>query len=423
MLQKEIGPRLFLPNGVITDAAAPSRIGYYLSFAVFVAAVLLLLVHLSRVGGYLMRNIDMLAFLTFATIRQYLLPEGIVATYVAFQYIDIYLATLLVASVDGPSVLVRRLFQFSVYLVMAHLVAFALPSMSVMRGGALDGAFRGLATHRNVLAMQINLAMAVFLTLRRPPLAFRPMLLAACVFILVAAGSAQALILTIIGVTVFALYRADRLMPGVRPLGLLAFVAVVPALYLAMTPHFLEDMLGAFGRDATFTGRTQLWSLATYMIERQPWLGYGMQHFTSGTLSPELLDAYGLGLSFGSSHSSYLEAVMAFGRAGAALFFIVVARHTARACIRIYRLKGQGDALPIALTVFCVLGGLIEAERLFQPGIGWLTFVVAKLLLDVDRDRAVVARDPNATVALHTAAAMTVSAPRSIVAPGRIARR
>ena len=54
-------------------------------------------------------------------------------------------------------------------------------------------------------------------------------------------------------------------------LSVLAVLIEVPM----VIPDFVSFATGLLGKDASFTGRTDLWAVAIRMIMAHPWLGYG----------------------------------------------------------------------------------------------------------------------------------------------------
>lgn len=379
VLQLHIGPSPFFPQ--LGDSAELSRWQYYLTFGVLVATVVTFVLHFPLIWRYLVRNFDIIAFILFAIFREVAAGDWVQVLF-ALNYLEIFAAVTLIVIVDGVALTSSRLYGFSVFLLLANITAFAAPSISFMRGGTLDGAFRGFASHRNTLGIALNLALSVLLSAKRRGVFLRGALLLACLAMLVAAGSVQAVVFSLLAISIVLLYRFERVAHSVKFFGILIFLTICGVLYVMNPSDALGGLFSFFGRDTTFSGRDNLWALAIYMIDGAPFLGYGMNQFNSDTLAPELLVTYQLGVKFGSAHSSYLQPILDFGWIGAILFYIVVARHTFRVLMAVLRPGKRDIVLPVILTFVCIIGGLVEAERLYVPGSGWLIFVIAKLLFD-----------------------------------------
>jgi O-antigen ligase len=379
MLQNAIGPTF--TGAQFGDAVEYNRGVFYTWFAASMFVLLVFVVHLPVIWRYIVGNLDVVAFMGMAVFREAMTNDlGSVLT--ALGYVGVFGAAATLCLVDGVGVMLQRLFLFSLYIVIVSLAGFAFPAFTTMRGNELAGFYKGFHNHRNVLGMALNISTAAILAMPMIFL-FRFVLLVCCVGIMVATGSAQGLIFTVLAIALFAVYGLDRRAPGIRRMGIIAVILFCSAIYVVAPDTASSELFDAVGRDSSFSGRDRIWGLAYYMIQSLPLFGYGMNSFSSSALDPSLLAMFGLGTKFGSAHSSYLEAILSFGWIGAGLFFFVVARHTLRVVLALFSLNTRRSALPVALTLFCVVGGFVEAERLFQPGTGWLTFVLAKLFFDL----------------------------------------
>ena len=95
----------------------------------------------------------------------------------------------------------------------------------------------------------------------------------------------------------------------------------------------LTTFLDMVGKDATFTGRTQLWVGAEMAAQEHPWLGVGVGGFwqydtgLAQTLNENNFKDYGTKLSF---HNAFLEVRVHLGWIGLVLFVLIVAWCTIR---------------------------------------------------------------------------------------------
>jgi O-antigen ligase len=89
---------------------------------------------------------------------------------------------------------------------------------------------------------------------------------------------------------------------------------------------YIEGLLEALGRDATLTGRTQLWNAVLSMIWQRPWLGYGYAAFWQGWEGEESahvllwMMAFGGGQYYGAADNGYLQLWLDLGLVGVMLF-------------------------------------------------------------------------------------------------------
>lgn len=294
-------------------------------------------------------------------------------------YLDVWVALTLAAAVLGPAATLRLLAQLSFAAVFLNLASAAVPSVSVMIGD-FAGRFRGLTAHRNDLAQ----------------LAY------VCAFIAVAARSLvpRWLVLgTVLGAT--ALIAGARSVQGILllPAGLFIYqfsarirllkhpVVVFSGLVLLCLVAFVWEQFGSmggllahFGRDASFSGRDRIWALSLHLIQHMPFSGYGPGQIGSGVLSESLLQRFGLGTLFGSAHSSYLEAFLTYGWLGGALFVATLLLGLASVLRALLHRADTYTALACTLMLTALIGGVTASEKLFLPGLGWFTFVLALVL-------------------------------------------
>jgi O-antigen ligase len=175
---------------------------------------------------------------------------------------------------------------FAIFVVVG-IMAAAIPGVGITPGGAYAGAWRGLSGQKNVFARTLALAVALLpaavllgLTARRKSwliLAFVALVL------LVLARSATALAAALGGLSAGAvLYaalggrvRRVRLRPELG----IAFLAIAATSGALIVAFGWTPILEAFGRDATLTGRTNLWRWAMGLNPDQSWLGSGYRAF------------------------------------------------------------------------------------------------------------------------------------------------
>jgi exopolysaccharide production protein ExoQ len=145
----------------------------------------------------------------------------------------------------------------------------------------------------------------------------------------------------------------------------------------------LDSVLGAFGRDATLTGRTPLWSAVLDMIALHPWLGWGFSSFwlgLSGAGSGYVLRH--AGWNAGYAHNGFLDVALTLGAVGVvALTWILVVATIAAA----RWFQGERHAavalFPIGFMVFLLLANLTEGGIAQQNYYMWLILVTLSALL------------------------------------------
>jgi exopolysaccharide production protein ExoQ len=100
----------------------------------------------------------------------------------------------------------------------------------------------------------------------------------------------------------------------------------------------LDVLLGAFGKDATLTGRTYLWAEGIAAASQAPLFGVGYQaYWVQGFSEAERLwEEFYIGSRSGFHfHNTYIEVLVELGFAGLALLCLLIIRVTAGHLMRI----------------------------------------------------------------------------------------
>jgi O-antigen ligase len=222
-------------------------------------------------------------------------------------------------------------------ILLANLAALVLPSLSIM-GGTLAGAFRGLTDHKNTLGQFSALALPFVLAplaTPRPAREARALILMALLTLATIAltRSASSALLAATALSVCGIKRfVDR--TGLRILAWL-LVGSLLAVAVLLWANGQLDPFRVVGRDATLTGRAEIWSFVDIYVRQHPWLGFGYRAFPLADLlriDPRWgLDSYVVG----STHNAYLAIVTETGSLGLAVYSawlltFVVGRHPRR---------------------------------------------------------------------------------------------
>ena len=262
-----------------------------------------------------------------------------------------------------------RLLGIGLGLVVLYNAFLALTQPGMLVIGNFSGGF----DHKNTLGKMMALATVAFLCMAGDKRGRGLAIIAGIVSfaLLVTSGSATGLVVVFTLVGVFPLLRllkADArlvVILGVAGLLVLGIGALV-------VPQAVAVLAPALGRDATLTGRTELWPVLIEMIGRRPWLGYGYSAFWSG-------DDGGLGISWEptQAHNGYLEVALALGLVGLVLFVIVCARGVTRSLLFIRQRGTAASFWPPMYFGFVVLYNITEAATLGRNNILWVMFVSA----------------------------------------------
>jgi O-antigen ligase len=158
-------------------------------------------------------------------------------------------------------------------------------------------------------------------------------------------------------------------------------VSVVSALALtyAVAPGAL---LALIGRDATLTGRTDIWAQLIDAIRQKPWLGYGYQAFWGVDSEPRYWLQKAVEWLAPSGHNGWLDLAVSLGLIGVGLFALDLVMTLVRAT----RATAMAPVGVVALGMIAqfLLFSMSESIILFQNSIIWLTYVMVSVKLALD---------------------------------------
>ncbi|MET1756159.1 O-antigen ligase family protein [Novosphingobium sp. RD2P27] len=245
------------------------------------------------------------------------------------------------------------------------------------------GAWRGVYLHKNhfgpLCAIYLS---AVLLASRRvlPSQAYRWGLAAFLSFLIIQSWSASAIALVPLALfltwLVVVLNPAEKLLAG-SAAALGGMAAVLSA----------GVLLASLGRDATLTGRTEIWQTALTYIVREPLIGYG---FGSGVYAGFVVE---VGRLHGvhDAHNGYLDLLLGAGVIGLALFLaaVVAAWIIARGVYSFGGSYGAGALVLAAVLDGFLIAGLTEANVRPLSAVAGLAFCALGILLSAPRPKKI----------------------------------
>jgi O-antigen ligase len=282
--------------------------------------------------------------------------------------------------------LIRLIAAMFAVLAAGSLIAGALfPGFGVMQEIHV-GAWKGLWWEKNTLGAMMAWASLAFCAAaaaaperaeRRVWLAF--LLLA--VVLVVLSTSRTALLATLVAVggpvAITLARRGFGFAAAIVFLFLLGGGAVIAALIIG--PGVI---LEALGRDATLTGRTDIWAVLISQIAERPLTGYGYGVFWEVEDGPAFLVRQQTAWPVPTAHNAWLETALAIGVPATVFAFALVAVGLVRAAGRLLAGLSAYWALPFLVSWLVV--SLSESNLLEQNGLVWLlvSTTLAKLLAD-----------------------------------------
>jgi O-antigen ligase len=252
-----------------------------------------------------------------------------------------------------------------------------------------DDAWRGICVHKNSFGAYMVLSATLFAMRVRegfPLLNFS--LCAASVFLIFLSHSATALVL--VGVILLSniLFWMARVPPiQLVPIG--TIVAILLTSLMALSSNQLLKVLNMLGRDASLTGRTNLWAAVMVAISRRPFLGYGYDAFWRGVRGESLQAAISAGWLPIHSHNGYLELALGLGIPGLVLFALIYISWISSALRYAHRTAGATAFWPIAFAMFFAVQNMTDSVLLSRNELPCLLFVTTFAALKLEEYRNV----------------------------------
>lgn len=193
-------------------------------------------------------------------------------------------------------------------------------------GGAIDyPGWHGFFNHKNNMASFLVLAIPTILTFSRSALAKWSTMALICVLL---AGSTSA---TGVSAAFFAgvawiwlrIYQSQK---DARNSTLLALVSLLGSLgVVAAALSSIATITSAYGKDTTFSGRTEIWEASLDALSRKPWLGHGFGAlFWREDISSETAEIWRqVGFEASHAHNGALDLALQIGLVGLAIFAIL----------------------------------------------------------------------------------------------------
>lgn len=266
--------------------------------------------------------------------------------------------------------------SFAILCVFSFLLGLAIPRLGVM-SEIFPGAWRGLWPEKNALGNNMALffpafAAAALLNPKRAWLWWGAGLL--CLLLLVLSTSKTSLVATLIAIAGVCFVLVVQRGPL---LGLMATYAAVLAVGLvALVALVASDLVfDLLGKDATFTGRTEIWSAILIEVEKHKLLGhgYGTVWTDQGSWGPLPWIVKHAGFKPIHAHSSWMEMLLWLGWSGLIAWALFFAQTAATAIVAVFRERGALLAFPFVLAYAII--SITESVTLTYNDLRWVVFV------------------------------------------------
>lgn len=278
---------------------------------------------------------------------------------------------------------------FVVLIVASFAVCLAVPSIGVMTE-LFPGAWRGLWMEKNALGglMALGFCLLSAAALLNPQRAklWWPFAGLALVLVLMSTSKTSLASLMVGGAAlVFVLIARRSPAAGAA----ITWTGVTGVVLLGGFVLVASDVFFALlGKDATLTGRTEIWSAAMRQIEQRPWTGYGYAAVwdNKSGWGPFAWITKDAGFQAHHAHNSWIEQWLGIGLIGLAAWGLFYLQTLTLAIIAVFRERGALLVFPF-LVVYTLVS-LTESIAVVYNDFRWALFVAfaAKLAFS-DREQ------------------------------------
>ena len=285
------------------------------------------------------------------------------------------LGLFLAARYDWSGLVQRLGFAFAFTALLSYLVVLIDPLRGISQEIHL-GAWRGPWIEKNYLGSQMTRGMTIMLCAfaMRPDRGWFWLPMAGLCFLLVLLSTSKtALLACLLAIGVFIFIRLYRRYPIMRLFLVYALLASIVT-FVSLLFAIPDVLLGLIGKDATLTGRTDIWDALFRSIKEKPLLGHGYGVYWLDPLGPSYYVRLSLQWGVPSAHNGWIETWLSVGIIGAGLFAV---QYFWTLVLAIMRLKRGGTETywVIMITLVFFVFSLSESSILQQYDLSWVIFV------------------------------------------------
>ncbi|MEH2416617.1 O-antigen ligase family protein [Nostoc sp.] len=280
---------------------------------------------------------------------------------------------------------------FGIVIVLSFIFALALPKYGIQNQDIGKPLWRGVFTHKNGLGARMVISSIVFFLLgyqskRRSWLFWGGFSLS--ILLLLLAGSTSSLLNLLILILAFIVFQIWRWPYQATVPTLIMIATISQSLYFWFSNN-TGVLFTSLGKDATLTGRTDLWPLVIDMILKHPWLGYGYGGFWQGWNGESAYIWLNAGWMPSHPHNGYLALCLDLGLLGVGLFFLGFWRSYLQGLTWVRSSNTALDIWPLIQMTYIFLASLTESTLLESNSITWILYVAACFSVRIGHERKI----------------------------------
>ena len=252
---------------------------------------------------------------------------------------------------------------YGLLLILSFLFAIGIPKYGIM-SGVHEGALRGVFTHKNQFgAFMVPGGVIFFLNAVRGEkyswVYWGLLILNSTAIIM--SDSATAIGTFALMMILCLVYRVFRWRYEVMVSVVLTLTIVAFAALIWVNGYVGSDsVFSSFGRDATLSGRTDIWRYVWDQIELKPWLGYGLAAFWNGFNGPSGYVQFAMRINVIYSHNGFLELWLSIGLVGLSVFVLSFLSSTVQSLGLLRKTNTPEGFWPLLFLTYVLLSNLTE---------------------------------------------------------------
>ena len=229
-------------------------------------------------------------------------------------------------------------------------------------GGVHEGALRGVFTHKNQFgAFMAPGGVIFFLNAVRGEKnswVYWGLLVLNCAAMIMSRSTTAigtfALMLVLCLIYRIFRWRYEIMVSAILALTIIGFVALI------FITGYSDSLFSSVGKDATLSGRTEIWQYVWDQIQLRPWLGYGLSAFWNGFDGPSGYVQLAMRIAVVYAHNGFLDIWLSIGLLGLSVFTIVFLGTTARSLILLRKTNSPEGFWPLLFLTYILLSNLTE---------------------------------------------------------------
>ncbi|ANL66897.1 O-antigen ligase-related protein [Rhizobium phaseoli] len=277
----------------------------------------------------------------------------------------------------------RLLQNFAIFAAFANVLYLAaFPRFAIM-GGSYAGMVKGLFYHKNTMGQFFAVAFIVVVSIGLPSsrLRYRMLLrwaaLLLMLLLIAVSRSSTAVVMLAMGLATLAglkgMFKIGN--SGVRSFFLFFLCLILGFIGASAYLGAAQMIADAFGKDLTFSGRTNIWEQLIPLVYDKPIFGYGFALFRQ----PDIMEQF-VRVTFDarSTHNTYLELALNIGVPGTIAWVLFLFKRLGQRITMVSAgaALNEVQAKEVAIILMIMIGAMMEAGLMLAPVVLWPLMVV-----------------------------------------------